>query len=58
MEKLSVKGLALGIGVAWAFCMLCIGWGSSFGWGEEFVETMSSVYIGFKPTFLGGMGPR
>ena len=54
MEKLSVKGLAVGLGVSWAVCMLFVGWTSIFGWGVKFVETMSSVYIGFTPTFLGG----
>ncbi len=55
MEKLNVKGLAIGLGVAWSFCMLFIGWASIFGWSANIVEVMSSVYIGFKPTFLGGI---
>lgn len=53
MEKLSVKGLAIGLGVSWGIYMLFIGWASIFGWGVRFVEVMSSIYIGFKPTFLG-----
>jgi len=55
MERLSIKALAIGLGVSWAICMLFVGWVSIFGWGTEFVETMSSVYIGFAPTFLGGV---
>lgn len=55
MEKLSVKGLAIGLGATWALCMLFIGWVSIFGWATNIVEVMSSVYIGFKPTFLGGI---
>ena len=55
MKKLSVKGLAVGLGVSWAFCMLFVGWASMFGWSTKFVEVMSSIYIGFKPTFLGGI---
>ncbi|NOZ64445.1 MAG: membrane-associated protein [Caldiserica bacterium] len=55
MERLSVKGLAVGLGVSWAICMLFVGWASIFGWGTKFVEVMSSVYVGFNPTFLGGI---
>ena len=55
MERLSVKGLAIGLGVSWAIYMLFAGWISIFGWGVKFVETMSSVYIGFRPSFLGGI---
>jgi hypothetical protein len=55
MEKLSIKALAIGLGVAWAICMLFVGWSSTFGWGNRFVEMMSSVYIGFKPGLLGGI---
>lgn len=55
MEKLNVKALAVGAGVSWATCMLFVGWGSVFGWGTKFVESMASVYIGFAPTFLGGV---
>jgi hypothetical protein len=54
MEKLNVKASAIGLGISWAFCMLFVGWASIFGWGREFVEMMSSVYLGFTPTFLGG----
>ena len=55
MEKLDVKALAAGVGTSWAFCMLFAGWASMFGWGTEFVKMMSSVYVGFAPTFLGGI---
>ncbi len=55
MEKLSVKGLAIGLGAAWALCVLFIGWVAIFGWATNMVDVMSSVYIGFKPTFLGGI---
>ena len=55
MQRLSVKGLAIGIGVAWAVCILFAGWASMFGWCTRFVDVMSSVYIGYKPTLLGGI---
>jgi len=55
MEKLSVKALAIGLGVSWAVCMLFVGWASILGWGTGLVEVLSSLYIGFTPTFLGGI---
>lgn len=55
MEKLNARALAVGVGVSWAVCMLFVGWASIFGWGTRFVEVFASVYIGFAPTFLGGL---
>lgn len=55
MEKLSVKGLAIGLGVAWGLCILFVAWAASFGWGEKFVEVIASVYIGYEAGFLGGL---
>jgi len=55
MERLSVKGLAVGLGASWGIGMLCAGWASIFGWCTKLVEVMSSVYIGFEPTFFGGI---
>jgi hypothetical protein len=53
--KLSVIGLALGVGIYWGLCMILSGWTSMFGWGNSFVSAMSSIYIGFEPTFIGGI---
>jgi hypothetical protein len=56
MNKLNIKALCLAGGVLWGFYMLFIGWFAwLLGWGTAFVVTMSSVYIGFTPTFLGGV---
>ncbi len=55
MGKLSVMGLAVSLGVTWAFFVLCIGWCAAFGWGTGVVETMSTLYIGYAPTWLGGL---
>lgn len=55
MEKLNIKALAFGLGVSWAFAMLFLGWASMFGWGTKLVEVMASVYIGYAPSFLGGI---
>ncbi len=53
--KLSVLGCALALGITWGFCALLAGWTAMFGWGSMFVHTMSSVYIGYKSSFIGGI---
>ncbi len=53
--KLSVIGLALGIGICWGISMVVAGWTSIFGWGNSFVSAMSSLYIGYDPSFIGGI---
>jgi len=35
--------------------VLSLGWASMFGVGIKFVEIIASVYIGFAPSFIGGI---
>lgn len=35
--------------------MMFMGWIAPFGYGEEIVAMMGSVYIGYQPGFLGGI---
>ncbi len=53
--KLSVRGLALGIGLYWGLCILVTGWTSMFGWGSAFVCIMRSFYTGYEPTLVGSI---
>ena len=55
MEKLNIKAAAIAFGVSWGVGMLLLGWISIFGWGTRLVVVMSSLYIGYKPTILGGI---
>ncbi|PJE58445.1 MAG: membrane-associated protein [Candidatus Portnoybacteria bacterium CG10_big_fil_rev_8_21_14_0_10_36_7] len=55
IEKCDVKGLAMGLGLAWGLYMICLGWVAITGWGSVLVDNMSSLYIGFKPGFVGGI---
>jgi len=53
--KLSVKGLALACGILWGVAMLAMGlanliWGS---YGQQFLQTMASVYPGYHATGSG-----
>ncbi|MBZ5684697.1 MAG: bacteriophage holin [Acidobacteriia bacterium] len=50
--KISVKGLAVASGILWGVAMLVMGlanliWGS---YGQEFLQTMASVYPGYHAT--------
>lgn len=50
--KFSITGLALASGILWGLAMLGMGlanliWGS---YGQQFLQTMSSVYVGYHAT--------
>ena len=53
--KLSICGLGLGLGIMWGISMIVAGWTSMFGWGNLFVNTMQSIYIGYEASFIGGI---
>ncbi len=56
MERMSLKGLTLGVGCAGAVYMLFIGWTAAFfNWGTNLVQVLSSIYVGFEPSFFGGI---
>ncbi len=51
----NVRALALSIAILWGASMMLMGWIASFGYGEQIVALMGSVYIGYHPGFLGGI---
>lgn len=53
--RLSVIGLALGLGITWGIYQVIVGWTSMLNWGNAYVSVMSSIYIGFEPSFLGAI---
>ena len=55
IEKLNIKALAVAIGALWAFSVLLLAWMAAFGWGREMVTVLASLYLGYAPTFLGGI---
>ncbi len=55
MDKLSVKGLALGLGAMWGAYVMCAGWTAAFGWWTPFVNALGAAYIGYSPGFVGGI---
>jgi len=56
-RRLSIISLGFGVGVAWAVCVLVLGFGAVFfdDWGADMVELMSSVYVGFSDTVGGAL---
>ncbi len=54
--KLNVKAFALTSAIMWGGVMIFWGWTSSLtGIGIKGVELMSDFYVGFAPTFVGGI---
>jgi hypothetical protein len=50
--KINVKGLALASGILWGLAMLGMGLANLIwsGYGQQFLQTMSSVYVGYNAT--------
>jgi len=55
MDKLNVKAFAAGMGACFGLAMLLLGWVAIYGYGASMVAAMASIYIGYKPTFLGAI---
>jgi len=56
MVKLDIKAFGLSLGIVWGVGMFLLGLMVLFcNWGSSLVGVMSSVYIGYKPTFLGSL---
>ena len=56
MAKLNVKAFGLAVGIVWGVGMFVLGIiAMAFGYGDRFVEILSSLYIGYKATFLGSI---
>lgn len=55
MNKLHIKSFTIACGITWGLAMLFLAWVSSFGWGIRDVSVISDLYLGYKPTFLGGI---
>lgn len=62
MAKFNMKALALAFGISWAFYVAFVAWVAGLfpsigtnGWGGAIVVGLSSLYLGYKATFLGGL---
>ncbi len=55
-RKLCPWALAFALGITWAigiFIMGIVAW--QWGWGNDMVRVISSIYHGFEPTFWGSV---
>ena len=53
---LGVISFGLAVGVTWALGVFILGvMAAAFGWGVPLVALLASLYIGFGPTFVGGI---
>lgn len=55
-NRLNILSLGFAVGISWAVCIFFLGimaW--LFDWGTALVEITSSLYIGYKATFLGSV---
>ena len=56
MGKINVKALGLSCGIIWGFGALILGILSmACKWGTQFVELLSTMYIGYGPTIKGSL---
>ena len=53
MAKLSIRGLSLTLGLFWGIGNFIVGIMAIYGWGQAYVNTLGSLYIGFAPTWPG-----
>ncbi len=55
-SKLAVVTFGLAFGFIWAFGAFLLGIMAALsGWGITIVEVLSSLYIGYSPTFVGSI---
>jgi len=54
-EMFNIKSFALAFGCVWGGGQLIVGWFGAAGWGNDYIDVMSSVYLGYDSTFFGGI---
>ncbi len=55
-SRLAVVSFGLAFGIIWALGAFLLGIMAAFsGWGISIVEVLSSLYIGYSPTFIGSI---
>ncbi len=42
-------------GLSFGLWIMILGWLASYGWGNSIVNLLSPLYIGYAPTFVGGI---
>ncbi len=55
MMQINTKCLGLAVGFGWSVACFIFGITSAMNWGTAFVDVMSSIYIGYRPGFVGAV---
>jgi hypothetical protein len=56
VEKLSIKALALSIGILWALAIFLLGIAATYyNWGDKCVDIIGSLYIGYSASPVGSI---
>ncbi|MEM8629041.1 MAG: hypothetical protein AAGF04_03090 [Chlamydiota bacterium] len=55
MMRIDVKCLMLAVGFGWSVACIIFGITSMIDWGTDFVDVMSSIYIGYRPGIVGAI---
>jgi hypothetical protein len=55
MKKISILGLAMSLGITWGLLLMILGWASMAGWGVKLISVLSSVYLGYESSLIGGI---
>jgi hypothetical protein len=55
MNKLQPHAFGIAAGVVWAVGIFCAGIFSMFGWGNAFVATIASFYLGYGASIIGAL---
>ncbi|OAJ34427.1 bacteriophage holin [Piscirickettsia salmonis] len=54
-QRLSVYGLGWAIGIVWGVTLVILAWlAAAYGYAGPVVKLISSVYLGYGPTFFKG----
>ncbi len=53
--KLNIKAVTFSFAILAAIYMMFLGWVACGGWGKDLVTVISSFYIGYEPSFIGGI---
>ena len=54
MAKLDIRTFSINFGFLWSICIVTLGaLATKYSWANKMVQTISTVYLGFKTTLIG-----
>ena len=52
---INVRALAISLGIFVGGALVFLGWIAAFGWLDNMVNAIGTVYFGYQPGFIGGL---